>query len=104
MDWFLVAIAVVLLVHVFLAVLLWRGIRYGSSDEESQLMARSVFLRFVLVPLILIVILVATALLVPDEPEQIVGWILVTALIAYFVYLSLSVIYFGLRLMREQRR
>jgi hypothetical protein len=102
MEWFLIAIAVVLLIHVLIAAFLWRGFRSGNGDTD-QSMAVGVLIRFVIVPLALVVIILLTVLWVP-EPEDTVGWIIVVALLAYMVYLSLSAIYFGLRLVRDQRR
>lgn len=99
MEWFLIAVAAVLLIHVFVAALLWRGMR-RETGGSSRSMGLSILIRFVIVPLALVIIVVLTALWVP-EPEDVVEWTIIVALVAYLVYLSLSAIYFGLRLMRE---
>lgn len=98
-DWFLLIIAAVLLLHVIVAALLWKAGRSTCGAEDRSLM-RGVLIRFIVVPTALIAALVLTALWVP-QPEDAVAWVLVAALVAYLVYLTLSAIYFGLRLVQE---
>lgn len=102
MEWFLIIVAALLIIHALIAAYLWRGTsRMGEGTGPS--MARGILIRFVIVPVALAVALVLMALWAP-HPRDVAPWIIVAVLLAYVVYLSLSAIYFGVRLMREQQR
>lgn len=99
MKLFLVAIFVLLVLHLLIALYVWRK----SRGQPGRNMALGVMIRFLIVPVVIVVALVVAALWVP-EPEETIDWMLIAALVAYLAYLAISAVVFGVRVIRERSR